>query len=83
MPAQEEVHMPDVVDVVVVGGGIIGATIAGRLLGRWLQGTLVEPAPGGRPQAGARNALVPVNARPAGVHSGRCARLFVFEGRKG
>src|SRR6266581_4909249 len=32
---------------------------------------------------GARNALVPMNARPAGVHSGRCARLFVVEGRKG
>src|SRR2546422_10144050 len=35
------------------------------------------------PQASARNALVPVNARPAGVHSGGCARLFVVEGRKG
>ena len=52
--------MPDVVDVVVVGGGIIGATISWRLLARGLTVTLVDPAPGAGATTTAAGMLAPV-----------------------
>ena len=52
--------MRDTVDVVVVGGGIIGAAVAWRLLERGVAVTLVDPAPGTGATSTAAGMLAPV-----------------------
>ena len=52
--------MPDTVDVVVIGGGIIGAAVSWRLLAHGVGVALVDPAPGAAATATAAGMLAPV-----------------------
>ena len=69
MPAQEEVQMAQSGDVVVIGGGVIGMSVAWRLAGRGVRVVIVDPEPGAGATGTAAGMLAPVTELHYGEES--------------